>query len=390
LFWKSDVCFRQRVPKQSEWVLFAVFLLCLIFSLKLIILLPVPLKVLQTADIAQQQQRRSGFASISTPRGSSTGTSTPSSSLSTSSSRNSSHSSHSSRRSLVEMARPTQRSQAASATEFQEGLEAVEAAKNADKAAKITNKQLENLMKCAAEAKRLQKDLAIEQTKSAGYEKIIDELKAQHEKDSRTLGVLNNTLGQRDLTIREQKVTITNLQGALNKNGNVHESQLNRDLKDQTKYAAKIFLFRNVKFFEDDQDAEDKTKMVVPYLPKGMESLGDLSVDEYAHMYKQVANEGIQAAKQSVQAEGKKAAKGTFISMFCLTCLVNLRSFLISLTIYFIVLHANFFCILPKSLVEKIQSFANSPRYSGCPHYVGRCTQPTQVQDREGALPLVL
>jgi DNA gyrase/topoisomerase IV subunit A len=216
------------------------------------------------------------------------------------------------------MARTTQRSAAASATEFQEGLEAVEAAKNADKAAKITNKQLENLTKMASEAKKLQKELANEQKKSADYEEIIDNLKNQHKNNSSTLEALNNTLSQRDVTIRELKLTVTTLQGALNKNGTVHESQLNRDLKDQTKYAAKIFLFRNVKFFEDDEDAEDKTKMIVPYLPKGMGSLGDLSVDEYAKMYKQVANEGIQAAKQSVQAEGKKAAKGTFISMFCL------------------------------------------------------------------------
>ena len=37
------------------------------------------------------------------------------------------------------------------------------------------------------------------------------------------------------------------------------------------------------------------------YLHKGMASLGKLSVDDYAKMYKQMANEGIQAAMQSVQ-----------------------------------------------------------------------------------------
>jgi hypothetical protein len=297
-------------------VLFAVFLMSLIFSLKLIILLLATLKqVLHTADIRQKQRRPPG--SISTPRGSITGSnpSTPSSSISTSS-RNSSHSSNSSRRSLVEMARPTQRSQAASATEFQEGLEAVEAAKNAEKPAKITNKQVSDLMKWASDGKKYKKELAIEQKKSADYDKIINDLKAQQATSKSAILALTNTLNQKDALINQYKSTITTLQGALNKNGTVHESQLNRDLKDQTKYAAKIFLFRNVKFFEDDQDAEEKTKMVVPYLPKGMESLGDLSVDEYAHMYKQTANEGIQAAKQSVQAEGKKAAKSTFFYCF--------------------------------------------------------------------------
>ena len=51
--------------------------------------------------------------------------------------------------------------------------------------------------------------------------------------------------------------------------------------------------------------------MLIPYLPKGLDSLGDLTEEEYGNMYKQVANKGIQAAKQSVQAEGKKAARGT-------------------------------------------------------------------------------
>jgi hypothetical protein len=304
-------------------VLFAVFLVCLVFSLKLIISLLETLKVLQTAD-NRQQQRRLGSASVSsTPRGSSTGTgsntSTPSSSLSTASRTNSSQSSSSSRRALT-MVRPTARSTAASATEFQGGLEAVEAAQKADKAAKITNKQLHEMHAKLVEGRKYKKELDMAEKKNAEYEKIVKDMEAQYAADKSAIQALTTTLNQKDVLIKEYKLTITNLQGALNKNGTVHESQLNRELKDQTKYAAKIFLFRNVKFFEDDQDAEEKTKMVVPYLPKGMDSLGDLTVDEYAHMYKQTANEGIQAAKQSVQAEGKKAAKSTFFFVFCLTC----------------------------------------------------------------------
>jgi hypothetical protein len=309
------VSFRQRV-------LFAVFLMCFVFSLKLIILLLVTLKVLQTADNRQQHQRRSGSgSSSSTPRGRSTGsnTSTPSSSLSTSS-RNSSHLSSSSSRRALTMVRPTARSTAASATEFQGGLEAVEAAQKADKAAKITNQKLQELYDKVVEGRKYKKELDMAEKKNAEYEKIVKDMEAQYAADKSAIQALTATLNQKDLLIKEYKSTITKLQGALNKNGTVHESQLNRELKDQTKYAAKVFLFRNVKFFEDDQDAEEKTKMVVPYLPKGMESLGDLSVEDYAHMYKQTANEGIQAAKQSVQAEGKKAAKSTFLFVFCLTC----------------------------------------------------------------------
>jgi septal ring factor EnvC (AmiA/AmiB activator) len=218
------------------------------------------------------------------------------------------------------MPRPTQRSAAASATEFQDGLEAVEAAKNADKLAKITNKDLKTLMTMAADAKKYRKDLASEQIDNAHLKKDVEKLEAKLESSESAIRALTNNLNQRDALIAEQKVTIATLQGALNKNGTVHESQLNRELKDRTKYAAKIFLFRNVKFFEDDEDAEEKTKMIVPYLPKGKESLGGLPVEEYARMYKQPANEGIQAAKQSVQAEGKKAAKSTCFFLFCLTC----------------------------------------------------------------------
>ena len=219
------------------------------------------------------------------------------------------------------MARTTATSQAAaSATEFQNGLEAVAAAQKADKDAKLSNKKLQELLELVKEGRECKKDLAYAEKKMTEYEKLVKKLQDQHAQDKSAILGLTHSLNQRDASIKEYKLTITNLQGALNKNGTVHDSQLNRDLKDQTRYASKVFLFRNVKFFEDDEDAIEKTKMVVPYLPKGMASLGDLSIDDYAKMYKQISNEGIQAAKQSVQAEGKKAAKGTFIFMFCLTC----------------------------------------------------------------------
>ena len=311
------------VPKQSEWVKQDVQSMCLIFSFDLIIFTFEPLQVLQAADHTERQQQRrpgSSSGSLSTPsQRSGTGSSTPASSVSTSS-RNSSLSTQSSRRSLT-MANPRTTAAATRAAQsgeqFQQGLDGVQAAKNGEKRIEITLAKLNELKKQAAASNKLLKELAAEQKKSEELENYCKDYEEKAASDAVAHQVLTDTIAKKDKLIGELKLVIANLQGALNKNGTVHESQLNRDLRDQTRYAAKVFLFRNVKFFEDDEDALEKTKMVVPYLPKGLASLGELTVDEYAKLYKQTANEGIQAAKQSVQAEGKKAAGGTYNFLCC-------------------------------------------------------------------------
>ena len=314
----------------------------LVFSSSLIILTFETSKVLQSADHRQQHQRRLGSSSASsTPRlstGTSSNNSTPASSLSTSS-RNSSHQSSNSRRVLVEMTRTTSTSNKASATEFQEGLEAAQRRQNSDKEVTILTSKLEELKKTAAESNKLRRELTACDKKIAKLEKTINTLETRLNADGTASTVLTDSIKEKEKVIKELQLLVTQLQGALRKNGTVHESELNRDLVEQTFYAAKIYLFRNVKFFEDDEDAEEKTKMLAKYLPKGVESLGDLSVEEYATMYKQAANQGIQAAKQSVQAEGKKAAGGTFIfSVFGYIVLANLRNFVFEFTDYIFVI----------------------------------------------------
>jgi len=180
-----------------------------------------------------------------------------------------------------------------------------------DKGVSLTATQHNALKEKAAGAGKLAKDLSKLQT---NYNKLMADFAEVEEKIGSTMlekQVLTESIAQKEKVIKELQELIASLQCALRKNGTVHESELNRDLMEQTTHAAKIYLFRNVKFFEDDEDAAEKTQMLIPYLPKGLESLGDLTKEEYGNMYKQVANKGIQAAKQSVQAEGKKAARGT-------------------------------------------------------------------------------
>ena len=237
------------------------------------------------------------------------------------------------------MTRTTSTSNKASATEFQEGLEAAQRRQNSDKEVTILTSKLEELKKTAAESNKLRRELTACDKKIAKLEKTINTLETRLNADGTASTVLTDSIKEKEKVIKELQLLVTQLQGALRKNGTVHESELNRDLVEQTFYAAKIYLFRNVKFFEDDEDAEEKTKMLVKYLPKGVESLGDLSVEEYATMYKQAANQGIQAAKQSVQAEGKKAAGGTYIFfVFGYIVLANLRNFVFEFTDYIFVI----------------------------------------------------
>lgn len=180
-----------------------------------------------------------------------------------------------------------------------------------EKSVTLTAAQHSALKQKAAESGKLSKDLAKLQMNHDKLTQEIEEMEKVVASNMVEKQVLTESIAQKEKVIKDLQDLVGSLQGALRKNGTVHESELNRDLMEQTTHAAKIYLFRNVKFFEDDEDAAEKTQMLIPYLPKGLESLGDLTEEEYGNMYKQVANKGIQAAKQSVQAEGKKAARGT-------------------------------------------------------------------------------
>ena len=175
----------------------------------------------------------------------------------------------------------------------------------------LTARQITDLEGKAADAGKHKKDLDAERRKTAKLEKEAATGTKAIEGLLREKAVLVESVAAKDATIKELEALVTDLQGALRKNGSVHPSELNRDLMEQTFHAAKIYLFRTVKFFEDDGDAEEKTKMLIQYLPNGRDSLGTLTDEEFAFKYKQAANKGIQAAKQSVQADGKKAAMGT-------------------------------------------------------------------------------
>lgn len=179
----------------------------------------------------------------------------------------------------------------------------------------ITSKQHEDLRAKAANAGQLKKDFAAEQRKTVKLEREVDKLRQQLDDQLNQNGVLTEAIASKDNMIKEYQQIIADLQAALRKNGQVHESELNRDLTEQTFHAAKVYLSRNVRWFGDHEDAEKHTLSLIKYLPKGADSLCGLKPPEYAFKYRQTANRGLQACKQNVQAEAKKAAVGTYLFM---------------------------------------------------------------------------
>ena len=155
------------------------------------------------------------------------------------------------------------------------------------------------------------KDLGAEKKKSSKLENQNKKLLEQLELSASGNANFGAVISQKDKVITELKALVADLQNTLRKNGNVHPSELNRELAEQTFHAAKIYLTRTVRWFNDHTDAEEHTRSLVQYLPKGPESLGGMSLEEYGFKYRQQANKGLQACKQNVQSEGKKAARGT-------------------------------------------------------------------------------
>jgi len=177
------------------------------------------------------------------------------------------------------------------------------------KSISISARTHEELKNKAAQAAQLAKDLGVEKKKSAKHEKVIATLQKQLEDAANGVGNFSEVIAAKDKTIKQLSDLVVELQGTLRKNGNVHPSELNRELSEQTFHAAKIYLSRTVRWFGDHEDAEKHTRSLIQYLPKGKESLGGLSEEEYGFKYRQTANKGLQACKQNVQSEGKKAAR---------------------------------------------------------------------------------
>lgn len=175
----------------------------------------------------------------------------------------------------------------------------------------IPQAEYERLVDKGKNFDQVTKDLNKEKREYGKLDKAYGQLENKHDKLKQDHETLKESMQNKDKCIKELQCLVAELQQSLRKGGNVHESELNRELKEQTFQAAKIFLFRNVKWFQAHDDAEEHTKKCIEYLPKGKDSLGGLSAEEYGFMYRQVANKGLQAAKQSVQSEGKKAARGT-------------------------------------------------------------------------------
>ena len=112
--------------------------------------------------------------------------------------------------------------------------------------------------------------------------------------------------------IREMMTTIDIMTQSLRKGGKVAPCELNQQLKERVTAAAKEYLFRTVKFVEDDEDLKVLTKDIIQYLPNKEDDIKPNSVKKFQDLYYIAVNDGIKLARQYVCNEGKKRVQGKF------------------------------------------------------------------------------
>ena len=110
--------------------------------------------------------------------------------------------------------------------------------------------------------------------------------------------------------IREMMTTIDIMTQSLRKGGKVAPCELNQQLKERVTAAAKEYLFRTVKFVEDDEDLKALTKDIIQYLPNKEDDIKPNSVKKFQDLYYIAVNDGIKLARQYVCNEGKKRVQG--------------------------------------------------------------------------------
>ena len=147
--------------------------------------------------------------------------------------------------------------------------------------------------------------------KSERLEQQITQMTASLEDANVIKDQLMQQIAEKDKMIEELKQKNGEFTQVLRKNGKVAPSELNESLKDKVSEAAKKYMFRTVKFVEDDEDLLNVTESLIKYLPKKQDDLGELSVEEFKRLYYLTTNEGLKLGRQYVANEGKKRAQGT-------------------------------------------------------------------------------
>ena len=178
----------------------------------------------------------------------------------------------------------------------------------------ITKKALEDLKKRAAESekskrevKTAQKAQATAEQKVADLDKELKDLKAEYDDLKDEYDDLAADVKQKALTIEAYEKSPASSVVVSTKAKAPKKEDLNQELVNHVTQTAKTVMFRTWKFIEDEEEEDDITKEIIPYLPVdiGMEEA------EFVANYKNVVYDAIKNARTDVQSNGKKRAQGT-------------------------------------------------------------------------------
>jgi len=121
---------------------------------------------------------------------------------------------------------------------------------------------------------------------------------------------LEEELKKKNLQIDDLFEKVEDMTKALRKSGKVAACELNEQLKERVISATKEYLFRTVKFVEDDDDLKALTEQLIDYLPNKEKDIQPLTVEKFKDLYFLCVNDGIKAGRQYLCNEGKKHAQG--------------------------------------------------------------------------------
>jgi len=162
----------------------------------------------------------------------------------------------------------------------------------------------------ADQSTQLARELKLEKSKNGSLRNQTELLANDVERHIQSKRDMQMELDKKDQEMKNLKLQIEDMAKALRKRGKVAACELNEELKDRVENATKVYLFRIVKFVEDDEDLKELTEDVIQYLPNKEEDIKPLSVQEFKDLYFLVVNEGIKFSRQYVGNEGKKRVQG--------------------------------------------------------------------------------
>jgi len=151
----------------------------------------------------------------------------------------------------------------------------------------------------------VKKDRELENT-----QKHNEQLSSALASSTRLRQKLEDEIQDKDMEIEELLEKVEEMTNALRKGGKVADCELNEQLKERVTAAAKEYLFRTVKFVEDDDDLKTLTGEIIEYLPNKEKDIHPLSVEKFQDLYYLCVNDGIKSGRQYLCNEGKKRVQG--------------------------------------------------------------------------------